>query len=109
MTPYGVDDKEVWLLILQHLYNSSFQSLAARLERELTARQVLPDVPRTSGTRARVIESLVTPSRQLWYKYLLVAEASSGSIAFFVRGARSYPRLSATLSCNVLHVAHFGS
>lgn len=53
MTPYGVDDAEVWLLVLQHLHNSPLREFAARLERELAARQLLPDGARGAGAPLR--------------------------------------------------------
>ena len=50
MATLGVDRKELWFLILQHLHKSPFESVARQLDEQLTARSLLPTPAREPGT-----------------------------------------------------------
>jgi hypothetical protein len=51
MIPLSVDDREVWLLILQHLHMSAFGQLARQLEQGVVANGLLPQSGDAPGAR----------------------------------------------------------
>ena len=54
MMPVGCDEREVWLLVLQHLLRSGFAQVARQLQHEVETRDLLPRLPDAPGALARI-------------------------------------------------------